>query len=73
MAPTSMQKHIGNKRPDDGNAYVMQTADFRKADGIGDKTVLVYKCFRLVRVKKKDFKQEDPNIDHNEQPVYYRV
>ncbi len=73
MAPTSMQKHIGNKRPDDGNAYVMQTADFRKANGIGNKSVLIYKCFRLVRIEKKDFEQEYTNIDQNEQPVYNRV
>ena len=71
VQPPPVQKHIGKKRPENGNPEFIKAVNFCHSYLIRYKSVVKNHHFRLLAVEHKHFKHKNSHIGYNQQPGDY--
>jgi hypothetical protein len=69
MAPTAMQEHICEKRPEDSDPELINIFKSRKPYLIRNQPVPEKKCFCLLVVKHENLKHEYTHIEDDKDPI----
>ena len=69
MSPSSMQKHIGKKWPQNVGAQLIYASNPGKTDMIGNQTVFENHLFRLLAVEYKNTEKKNSHIDKDQHDI----